>query len=154
MRCYNGTKPKTSDEIPDIFIDFSDQSSHSFTKNTADMDKELGYIDSETDKKLLMVDSESAKKRHSTLPTAINIHVKIENVLKINQRKEYWSERLYAFKIIHPFAFMMVLTYTVTLGCFPALNFLIGIGMPRNHEYPLIVLIFNIFDTIGKYGYK
>lgn len=71
-----------------------------------------------------------------------------------NKQEETWGERWIAFKSIHPILAILFWTHGVTLGIYPAVIFWHGVGVENVTGFPLIVLLYNIGDLIGKYCYK
>lgn len=87
------------------------------------------------------------------LDSNYSIQSKVEEVLANNQQKESWSDRFNAFKHIHPYAFQILFCFVVTLGIFPAITFITGVGVGPRHGYALTVLLFNIGDLSGRLIY-
>lgn len=76
-----------------------------------------------------------------------------EAVHNIDTREPYLKKFL-VFQKLYPLCSLLWLNYSVTLAIFPAVAFAAGLGLSEKVGLPLIVLIFNLFDTIGKYAYK
>ena len=79
--------------------------------------------------------------------------IKASHILANISKKEPFIKKINALKFIYPLAGLMCTLYIVTLGTFPAMTFITGIGMAPLHGFPLIILVFNTCDTIGRYGY-
>lgn len=83
-----------------------------------------------------------------------NVQDMVKKTLDGNSMKESWTQRLSAGKNIYTIALIIIQCYTCTLGIFPAQTFVTGCGLVPEHAFPCVILIFNIGDLIGKYGYN
>lgn len=88
----------------------------------------------------------------STQPTE-SLSEKVSRVIKENQGKGLWSTRFLVLQQIYKLFLFVALNYVITLTIFPSLVFALGIGMSEANGDPLIVLIYNVGDMIGRILY-
>lgn len=99
----------------------------------------------------------SLNKRQSDVVSRMSkssLSQKVQDVIVNNHKKESWKDRQDVFKRIYTIPQLLACNYAVTLGSFPALCFILGVGIEPVHGIPLVVLIYNLGDMMGKYSYK
>jgi hypothetical protein len=103
----------------------------------------------------LVTPSAEDKKPSEMLSTEAteSLSEKVSRVIKENQGKGLWSTRFLVFKQIYKLILFVALNYVLTLTIFPSLVFVLGIGMSEANGDPLIVLIYNVGDMIGRILY-
>lgn len=83
-----------------------------------------------------------------------SLQASVREILQKNQEPETWAERWQALQFVYTIVGLLFFTDVASLGVFPALSFITGIGMAPKHGYPLIVLLYKIGDLCGKFSYK
>ena len=80
---------------------------------------------------------------------------KVIDVINVGSERETWAERCVCFKDLFSMVFLVIQTYSTTLSIFPSLVFKNEL-MPAGPSggFALVVLLYNIGDTIGKYIYN
>lgn len=74
----------------------------------------------------------------------------VDNDERSSSKKEVFNKILALF-------FCLILCYSITMGCFPVLTLAVGnnwVGSNVNINSAYITALFNLFDLIGKVGYK
>lgn len=82
------------------------------------------------------------------------LKVRIRNIFVRIKRRETWAARWLAFKQTYTAVLILFWNCSTALGVFPALMFIVGIGLRPEHQFPLITLLYHCGDLAGKYTYK